>query len=347
MFKTINAWRGIFALVIVLYHSHVHWMDQAVSLGVSFFFVASGFLLTVRHRHDFDELNGGHWWRFWWQRACRIYPIHWLALACIVVMQVVLEHKIIDWSILSAEATLTQSWINQHRDFYFGYNGQSWFLSSLLFCYACYPLFARYFSRWRLRWQLLAVAVVMAVLAICLPQMTGSQRTYTYVCPAIRIGDFALGVVAANIYQKFSSHSRIRLPMATILELSAVALALTVVLINRHTRLVSVWDHYLVWWIPATVIVFVAGTLNGQEGRLGRFLLAKPFQWLGKVSLEIYLFQGVAAMIVNYTISPLLGHFGIMAYDQYVWSQVPLLLLMSWGIYKLRTKCTPLHTQRQ
>lgn len=344
MFKTINAWRGIFALVIVLYHSHVHWMDQAVSLGVSFFFVASGFLLTVRHRHDFDELNGGHWWRFWWQRACRIYPIHWLALVCIVVMQVVLEHKTIDWSILSAEATLTQSWINQHRDFYFGYNGQSWFLSSLLFCYACYPLFARYFSRWRLRRQLLAVAVAMVALAFCLPQLTGSQRTYTYVCPAIRIGDFALGVVAANIYHKFSNHSRISLPMATVLELSAVALALALVLVNRHTRLVSVWDHYLVWWIPATVIVFIAGLLNGQEGRLGRFLLAKPFQWLGKVSLEIYLFQGVAAMIVNYTISPLLGHFGIMAYDQYVWSQVPLLLLMSWGIYKLRIKRTP---QRQ
>ena len=49
-------------------------------------------------------------------------------------------------------------------------------------------------------------------------------------------------------------------------------------------------------------------------------------------------------MVVNYTISPLLGHFGIMAYDQYVWSQVPLLLLMSWGIYKLRIKRTP---QRQ
>ena len=70
MFKTINALRGLFAIVIVLYHSQIYCLESASMLGVSFFLVASGFLLTVRHRHAFDKATAGDWWRFWWRFWC-------------------------------------------------------------------------------------------------------------------------------------------------------------------------------------------------------------------------------------------------------------------------------------
>ncbi len=47
-------------------------------LGVCYFFVLSGFVMACTHQGDFGRLGGAL--RFWWRRACRIYPLYWLAL---------------------------------------------------------------------------------------------------------------------------------------------------------------------------------------------------------------------------------------------------------------------------
>ncbi|WP_297443923.1 acyltransferase [Acidocella sp.] len=47
-------------------------------LGVCYFFVLSGFVMAYTHKEDFGHVGGAL--RFWWRRACRIYPIYWLAL---------------------------------------------------------------------------------------------------------------------------------------------------------------------------------------------------------------------------------------------------------------------------
>ena len=333
--KTLNAWRGIFAIVIVLYHSHVHITDQAVSLGVSFFFIVSGFLLTLHHSAE-NLVSPKQWWAFWWKRTQRIYPVHWLALTCIAYFFFVVKHKPFEPSSFFAQVALVQGWIPK-REVFFGYNGVSWFLGALLFCYACFPFINYLFSRLRLRWQVILVTAIFVFLAWWLQQLTAQQRVYTYVCPAIRLGDFIIGIVAGNLYRLMAktqfTYSRAK---ATLIELAAVLFALEVIFINRTTELVTIWDNYLLWWIPAMFIVLSAAMLNGQEGWLGQVLKSKPFQWLGDMSLEIYIFQGVAALMVNYYLAPLFGHFGIMIYDQNVWFQVPLLLVISWMVFKVR-----------
>ncbi|MBR2083690.1 MAG: hypothetical protein IJ879_03560 [Muribaculaceae bacterium] len=44
MIKTINGWRAVFALMIVLFHVGVAGLEEMTWAGVSFFFMASGFL---------------------------------------------------------------------------------------------------------------------------------------------------------------------------------------------------------------------------------------------------------------------------------------------------------------
>ncbi len=48
-------------------------------LGVQFFFVLSGFVMTSAHHQDFGNIRAIP--RFWWRRICRIYPAYWLALS--------------------------------------------------------------------------------------------------------------------------------------------------------------------------------------------------------------------------------------------------------------------------
>ena len=48
-----------------------------------------------------------------------------------------------------------------------------------------------------------------------------------------------------------------------------------------------------------------------REGFIGRLLASRPMQWLGNISFEIFMLQGIAALIYNYWVAPVLGHFGI------------------------------------
>jgi len=47
-------------------------------LGVAYFFVLSGFVMASNHAQDFGRLTAMP--QFLWRRACRIYPMFWLAM---------------------------------------------------------------------------------------------------------------------------------------------------------------------------------------------------------------------------------------------------------------------------
>jgi peptidoglycan/LPS O-acetylase OafA/YrhL len=53
-------------------------LGRAGALGVQYFFVLSGFVMVSAHYNDFGK--PGATLKFWWRRACRIYPSYWLAL---------------------------------------------------------------------------------------------------------------------------------------------------------------------------------------------------------------------------------------------------------------------------
>ena len=91
-FASLEIGRFIAAMLVVLCHvapaSSAHAIPPAGPvfggivfpgpLGVQFFFVLSGFVMVCAHHADFGRLAAIP--RFWWRRACRIYPAYWLAL---------------------------------------------------------------------------------------------------------------------------------------------------------------------------------------------------------------------------------------------------------------------------
>jgi peptidoglycan/LPS O-acetylase OafA/YrhL len=48
------------------------------ALAVQYFFVLSGFVMMTAHGKDFGDLSTVP--KFWWRRACRIFPLYWLVL---------------------------------------------------------------------------------------------------------------------------------------------------------------------------------------------------------------------------------------------------------------------------
>jgi peptidoglycan/LPS O-acetylase OafA/YrhL len=98
-FYTLQAGRGIAALMVVLFHiggfggndiplwRHTFFerLFYPGFYGVDFFFILSGFVMVSAHWHDFD--HPGRTQRYFFNRFRRIYPIYWIFLIPTVIKQ--------------------------------------------------------------------------------------------------------------------------------------------------------------------------------------------------------------------------------------------------------------------
>jgi len=332
MIKTLTSWRAVLVLCIVLYHAGVQCMQAPTMMGVSFFFMSSGMLLAMNH----SRVEAG--WRRWmaWtaERACRFYPIHWLALALTLLGLWMVGQLAVDWTLIP-NALLLQPWFPA-REVILSYNKPSWFLGALLFCYACYPWLSRHYATLRLRWQVLLIVAVMATLVVVLPHLSTPARYFTYFLPLVRLCDFALGITLARVTRLITT-SRFKTSnlKSTIIELAALLLVLELLFIDEMTTLLLPWEEYVLWWIPVALLLLTCAVLNGREGYVGRLMSWRPLVWLGTLSLEIYMLHGVAEAIYCRLVAPVAGHWGWMIYDQHTWLALPILVLLAWAVHRL------------
>lgn len=198
MIKTINGWRGVFALMIVLFHVGALGLEEMTWAGVSFFLMASGFLLPMKH--PFEQLDGPSYRRFAWRHAAKLFPLHWLTLVMWIVALAILGMLTIKPVALALNATLLHSWSLCHS-IYFSYNKFSWFLSTLLFCYLCYPLLARWFMPLRLTRKAITLAALAVIDIVVLAFTDDYSRTALYVFPPVRLIDFMIGMTLAHLCQ--------------------------------------------------------------------------------------------------------------------------------------------------
>jgi len=90
-FDALDAWRGIAALIVALFHFQAAGYFYAVplvrhgNLAVPFFFVLSGFVITHAYRSKLHDAGDG--WRFMIRRFGRLYPLHFVTLMVLVVLE--------------------------------------------------------------------------------------------------------------------------------------------------------------------------------------------------------------------------------------------------------------------
>ena len=91
MINTLTSLRFIFALMV--FGAHCYTIDKFFDthffkegfVGVSFFFVLSGFIIAYNYQKKFSE-NKIAKRAFWVARIARIYPLHWLTLFIAVAL---------------------------------------------------------------------------------------------------------------------------------------------------------------------------------------------------------------------------------------------------------------------
>ena len=336
MIKTINSWRGLMAVAVVLFHCNVGWIYNVAVSGVTFFFISSTFLLAMRH--PFERITAGEYRCFVLSHAMRLYPLHWLGLALLIALALLFTGETIDWGATALSALLLHSWSPVH-DVHYGLNPVAWYLCALLFCYLIYPFMAHWLGRWHLRYKVLLAIVLAIVLGVILLPLDIPHREAVFVNPLSHVLDITVGLSLIHLYHILKARfPRVSFRTATLIEAAALLSLAIVIAINMTTTHIRPWEDVIIWLIPQGAILVALAWLGGQEGAIGRMLMWRPLLWLGSISFEVYVLQFAVFHIFGYVVAPLLAHMGWQVYGGVAWFALPLLLPLAWAVNRWFTR---------
>lgn len=260
-----------------------HLLSKAGWVGVSYFFVLSGFVLAWSSRPGTSRRQ------FWWRRLLRVYPLH---LASLLLALAGYAWASTTWRELIPNVLLVQSWIPRFETF-FGINSPSWSLSCELFFYACFPLLHRLIGRieparlWYWVGGVVAVVICLPALAYALlPDAPGmpngfpvslGQYWLVYLFPPVRALEFVLGILLARIVRTGRWPGLRPLPI----------LALTLACYVLALRVPFLYGLGAATIVPAMLLIpsVVDAELRGRA----RWLSSRPMVFLGEISFSFYL----------------------------------------------------------
>lgn len=212
-FNNLTVARFVAALLVYLHHSlpdeyttlHYAFLQRVFNngyVGVSFFFIVSGFVLAASNLDRLGELTIRHTLSFYWKRIARIVPL-WLVVSSPFIVSAVHFHS----HALLPFLTFTQAW-SSDINITFGLLAVAWTLSVEMFFYASFPFFAA-LLRWLPGkstgpWLIVAglgIPAVGMIYFLAHPQLAVldgtsplSPHRWLYRFPVARLGEFLAGI---------------------------------------------------------------------------------------------------------------------------------------------------------
>ncbi|MEV7522672.1 acyltransferase [Streptomyces sp. NPDC091371] len=255
---------------------------NAGHVGVSFFFILSGFVLTWSARKK-DTFG-----RYLRRRVAKVYPNHVVTFvaALLLVATTTKAYQAVP------NLLLVQSWFPAY-DVLFSVNPPSWSLACEVLFYLSFPLLLKWVSRIpaaRLWWW--AAGVVAAVFGAALlaqsvlpsdPAMPDGQPIglyqfwFVYAFPPVRALDFLLGILMAKIVMN-GRWIRLGPAPAVLLFVACYALA---------SELPYVYGLNAATIIPLALLVPAVAVADAEGRRT--LLRGRVAGWLGEVSYAFYL----------------------------------------------------------
>ena len=297
--KSLTAARFVAAIWVVFYHfSHVSkstplFVKNFVSLGfigVGFFFVLSGFVLTYIYAPRVGQFKTKN---FFVARFARIYPVYFLSfvLAAVPLLLDRSQHHPLPTHLqvkLPAYLLMVQSWLP-----WYGHelNGAAWTLSVEVLFYALFPLALPLIVRMNRRSALigLGVAALLALIAPTLAVLSGANSStggfdgnLFRFFPLIHVPTFLFGAFLAIVYEGDRAEGRY----------AKWALPLGIVLLTLVVAFNRIWFYYFLHdgglLIPFGLIIY---GMAAREGIGGRAKVPRLLILLGDASYGVYILQ--------------------------------------------------------
>lgn len=312
--RPLTGLRFLAALYVFLFHidmafrTPLTWLPTSIQgilhhgrLGVTLFFVLSGFVLTYSHLKEFasGEFKPASYWRgFMFNRLARIYPVYITGLLLMALISALLGLSPTPYIPLLS-ATFLQAYFPSVAMQW--YDSGAWSVAYEIFFYLLFPLALPILLRLRSRNHLMfalagcsAFGLGMGILISHAPTFGLPVWKVVFSLPVMRFPEFVAGMVTA-------------------------------LLVTRHH-----WKGRP--WLAATLVVVTFLYLAGFAHRLGGITISQD--WI-VVPVIAMLISAITAF-PNYVLfrwlgTPPMRYLGQVSYSFYI-TQIPLLFLLDWLI---------------
>ncbi|MFD1873200.1 acyltransferase family protein [Hymenobacter bucti] len=293
--------RALAALMVFAFHVHLRnpmlflpWSARNLvsqgALGVTVFFVLSGFLLTYSHLPDFaaGQLpTGAYFKRFMRKRLARIYPAY-LAGLLLFGVTVAATHSAawqLAWPTVVADLTMTQTLFPSLAMDWYGTG--AWSISTEICFYLSFPLLLPLLLRIsspRLLKVLLAIIILVGAGGGMAYQFWPARIGYSlmYTHPLFRGSEFIAGMLAGVLVFRFQW----RVSEWAALGLVGIA---SVYIAERAYWLEGFVAHN--WLVVPAIVSLVAALADAPRTKVLRLLAHPWLVYAGRLSYCFYLAQ--------------------------------------------------------
>jgi peptidoglycan/LPS O-acetylase OafA/YrhL len=309
MIKPLTSLRFIFAFMVFL--NHLSFVRQGESevwdwiflnifregyIGVTFFFILSGFILAYNYQQKFKEGSVSKR-QFWRARVARILPLYYLTfLAAIPYTLLEFSTNSASWiQKLLLNIFAVQSFIPVY-DFYFSFNLPAWSLSNELFFYLLFPFLVPVVFKLNLKNSFLAGGGLLIILLFLIKNIDPiNHHALFYINPFFRLIDFCLGIALFNLYKIADAAGWKNYKRASIREITSVFILLLFFIL--HPFIPEVYRFFIYYWLPMAMVVYAFAF---QGGILSKWLSKKSLILLGEISFGFYL---IHHLVVRYVLA--------------------------------------------
>ena len=289
---SLDGLRGISIILVVMSHLKLSWnyfytMIFNGPLGVNVFFVISGFLITSLCLKE-KQLTGTISLKdFYIRRVLRIFPVAYLYIAVVFVLDHFFHLEIPYFQYLGALLYITNfSYFRAHQGTI--QLGHYWSLSIEEQFYIIFPFFLKKNTK-IFYWAVLFIVIVLPV--ICglqaLIQSLNHGVFYYFTHYLIKFQSIATGcLLSMLIFQKGIKYQWL-LPYKVVGNL----LAILIIFYLRYDPFYTITTVYINLIIALLIAYIIASNIVPGNDLIYRFLNSKTLSFIGKLSYSIYIWQ--------------------------------------------------------
>ena len=271
------------------------------ALAVSSFIILSGFLngfiyinkdFSIKQSFDFTK-----------KRIKRFYPLHLLMILITIITSGFFNFSSIEQLMfflkkLFCNLLLIQSWIN-NPDFYFSFNGVTWYLSMYLFLtFITIPillLLKKINKKEKRNVYLIIIAILLFGITVIIVNSIRLNKLddrfcefWIYVFPPSRIFEYIIGIIFGIICSNTKISFKFEKVIFTFLEI--FALTILYIYICNVSKIPHIYNYinnrFNMWIIPVIIMIII---FSYHKGLISKILSMNVPVFLGEISMYMYM----------------------------------------------------------